>query len=201
MVCTLMEAMRSFLTLLIFDVCRVAVSSRVRCAIIVSMISWCGKGPPAAVAIVLSPQAYGQKLIFAQSPSLAGLALVVPNLSDLSGCSPRLFGHSTSHTMDARLAQLASVSVQKDKAAGYLSLLNDLLAAKRQSSADILKFVDVVVTQEHVGLVIGRQLISELVKALETKQIAEEDVRRPVIEGALQILQPRIVTYEEQVSL
>lgn len=103
--------------------------------------------------------------------------------------------------MDARLAQLAGVSVQKDKAAGYLSLLNDLLAAKQQSSADILKFVNVVVTQEHVGLVIGRQVISELVKALETKQIADEAVRRPVIEGALQILQPRIVTYEEQVSL
>jgi len=103
--------------------------------------------------------------------------------------------------MDARLAQLASVSVQKDKAAGYLSLLSDLLAAKQQSSADICKFVNVVVTQEHVGLVIGRQVISELVKALETKQIADEGVRRPVIEGALQTLQPRIVTYEEQVGL
>jgi COP9 signalosome complex subunit 4 len=109
-------------------------------------------------------------------------------------------GHSTSRIMDARLAQLASVSVQKDKAAGYLSLLNDLLAAKRQSSADILKFVNVVVTQEHVGLVIGRQVISELVKALETKQIADENVRRQVIEGTLQVLQPRIVTYEEQVG-
>jgi COP9 signalosome complex subunit 4 len=102
--------------------------------------------------------------------------------------------------MDARLAQLANVSVQKDKAAGYLSLLNDLLAARRQSSIDILKFVSVVVTQEHVGLVIGRQVISELVKALELKQIADESVRRPVIEGTLQVLQPRIVTYEEQVS-
>jgi hypothetical protein len=70
--------------------------------------------------------------------------------------------HTTIGTMDARLAQLASVSVQKDKAAGYLSLLNDLLAARWQSSDDILKFVNVVVTQEYVGLVIGRQVISEL---------------------------------------
>lgn len=126
-------------------------------------------------------------------------------MPNLSGCSPRLLATlhlaPLAHTMDARLAQLASVSVQKDKAAGYLNLLNDLLAAKQQSSADVLKFVNVVVTQEHVGLVIGRQVISELVKAFETKQITDESVRRPVIEGALQILQPRIVTYEEQVSL
>lgn len=141
---------------------------------------------------------YAQKLILARFPSLANVAFVVPNIL---GAYTILLHTSASRTMDARLSQLASVSVQKDKAAGYLSLLNDLLAAKRQSSDDILKFVNVVVTQEHVGLVIGRQVISELVKALETKQIAGEDVRRPVIEGTLQTLQPRIVTYEEQVSL
>ncbi|PVF96330.1 hypothetical protein CPB86DRAFT_737013 [Serendipita vermifera] len=98
--------------------------------------------------------------------------------------------------MDQELAQLAGVTVQRTKATGYLSLLEKNLNNKE----NVIKIVREVVTQDHVGLVIGRQVISELVKNLETKQIADDDTRRYIIQSTLDILQPRIVSYDEQVT-
>jgi COP9 signalosome complex subunit 4 len=99
--------------------------------------------------------------------------------------------------MDQELAQLAGVTVQRTKATGYLSLLEKNLNNKE----NVIKIVREVVTQDHVGLVIGRQVISELVKYLETKQIADDDTRRYIIQSTLDILQPRIVSYDEQVYI
>lgn len=100
-------------------------------------------------------------------------------------------------SLDQQLAQLAGVTVQRNKAQGYLTLLEDNLKNK----ANLIKIITEVVTQDHVGLVIGRQVISELVKNLETKQIADDDARREIIQSTLDILQPRIVSYDEQVYI
>jgi COP9 signalosome complex subunit 4 len=97
--------------------------------------------------------------------------------------------------MDKKLTELATITVQRTKATGYLTLLEENL----QNKENVIRLVREVVTQDHVGLVIGRQVISELVKCLETKQITDDEARREIIQSTLDILQPRIVSYDEQV--
>ncbi|KAI0352954.1 hypothetical protein OH77DRAFT_1428076 [Trametes cingulata] len=103
--------------------------------------------------------------------------------------------------MDARLAQLASLN-QKDKATAYQSLLSEILSREDQSSvvADIHTLIDNVVNQESVGLVISRGILSELVKALSQGKIKDPEQRQRIVEDTLNIVQPRIVSYEEQVN-
>ena len=98
--------------------------------------------------------------------------------------------------MDQRLAELATVTVQRNKAQGYQTLLEENLNKKE----NVIKIVKNVVTQDHVGLVIGRQIISDLVKAVETKQISDDGTRRDIIQQTLEILQPKVVSFDEQVS-
>lgn len=98
--------------------------------------------------------------------------------------------------MDKRLAELATVTVQRNKAQGYQTLLEENLKNKE----NVIKIVKNVVTQDHVGLVIGRQIISDLVKALETKQISDDDARRDIIQQTLEILQPKVVSFDEQAT-
>ncbi|KAH9951581.1 hypothetical protein B0H21DRAFT_181810 [Amylocystis lapponica] len=102
--------------------------------------------------------------------------------------------------MEQKLAQVAALS-QKDKAAAYQSLLAQALGRQDQSQlpADIHILVENVV-QESVGLVIGRQVLSELVKALSEGVIAGADLRKRIVEDTLATVQPRIVSYEEQVN-
>jgi len=102
--------------------------------------------------------------------------------------------------MEHRLAQIAGLS-QKDKATAYQSILTDLLARPDQTSlaADIHILVENVV-QESVGLVIGRQILSELVKALEEERVSAPGLRKQIVQETLATIQPRIVSYEEQVN-
>ena len=104
--------------------------------------------------------------------------------------------------MDQKLAQLASVASQKDKANGYLTLLNESLAQSSPTAVggDVHTLVEAVVTQDHVGLVVGRQVLSELVKILATGGVNDRDVRKKIIEDTLAVIQPRIVSYDEQVG-
>lgn len=103
--------------------------------------------------------------------------------------------------MDAKLSQLAALS-QKDRTAGCLALLSDVLAQSNQGSApnDLQLLVDTVVNQESVGFVVGRQVLTELVKSLSVGTIADHDLRKRIIQDTLNVLQPRTVIYEEQVN-
>ncbi|KAI6035411.1 hypothetical protein F5J12DRAFT_933832 [Pisolithus orientalis] len=103
--------------------------------------------------------------------------------------------------MDAKLSQLATLS-QKDKTAGYLALLPDILAQSNQGSApnDLQLLIDTVVNQESVGFVVGRQVLTELVKSLGIGIVADHDLRKRIVQDTLNVLQPRIVIYEEQVN-
>lgn len=104
--------------------------------------------------------------------------------------------------MDSRLAQLASLS-QKDKAPAFLTVLSETFADQQSTtfSADFHTLLDTVVNQESVGLVIGRQVLSELAKNLSEGTIQDPELKKRILQDALDIVQPRLVSYEEQVSL
>lgn len=102
--------------------------------------------------------------------------------------------------MDAKLAEYSTLS-QKDKGSAYSSLLSEVLARPDQASIpkDLRSLVDYVVNQDSVGLVVGRQVLSELVKAVEDGAIKDPDLRKAVVQETLEVARPRIVSYEEQV--
>jgi COP9 signalosome complex subunit 4 len=103
--------------------------------------------------------------------------------------------------MDSKLAQLASLN-QRDKASAYTSLVPEILAQPSSSIAkEVHTLVDYVVNQDTAGLVVARQVLSELVKGLGEGAIKDTELRRKVIEDTLETVQPRIVSYEEQVCL
>ncbi|KAF9247077.1 hypothetical protein BU15DRAFT_69919 [Melanogaster broomeanus] len=54
--------------------------------------------------------------------------------------------------------------------------------------------------QRPVGLVTGRQVISELVKLIGGGVVTDHDTRKRIVEDTLATLQPRIASYEEQVN-
>ena len=101
--------------------------------------------------------------------------------------------------MEAKLIQISSLS-QKDKGPAFVSLIPDILSQPGPSLAkDLHALVDTVVNQDSVGLVVGRQVLSELVKILGEGAIKDVDLRKRVVEDTLETVQPRIVSYEEQV--
>jgi len=102
--------------------------------------------------------------------------------------------------MESKLAQLASLS-QKDKAPAYLSLLSGIFSRVNSSSiaADLHSLVDTVVNHDNVGLVVGRQVLSDMVRMLGEGVIKDNELRKRIIEDTLATIQPRLVSYEEQV--
>jgi COP9 signalosome complex subunit 4 len=103
--------------------------------------------------------------------------------------------------MESKLAQFATLS-QKDKGPAYLSLLAEILSRTDQSSvaSDLHTVVSTVVNQDNVGLVVGRQVLSELVKMLGEEVVKDRNLRKRIVEDTLATLQPRLVSYEEQVN-
>jgi COP9 signalosome complex subunit 4 len=57
------------------------------------------------------------------------------------------------------------------------------------------------VNEDHVGLVVGRQVLAELVKNLGDGVVSDRNVHKKIIEQALEIVQPRLVSFEEQASV
>lgn len=102
--------------------------------------------------------------------------------------------------MESKLIQFATLS-QKDKGPAYLTLLSEILSRTNISSIapDLHILVDTVVNQDNVGLVVGRQVLSELVRMLGA--VKDVGLRKRVVEDTLATIQPRIVSYEEQVSI
>ncbi|KAF7355346.1 Constitutive photomorophogenic 8 [Mycena sanguinolenta] len=100
-----------------------------------------------------------------------------------------------------KLQQLSALP-QKDKGAAFIAFIRDILARTDQSAvaADLHAVVDTVVNQESVGLVVGRQVLSELVKILGEGAVKDPELRKTLVEGTLATIQPRIVSYEEQVN-
>ncbi|RDB22701.1 COP9 signalosome complex subunit 4 [Hypsizygus marmoreus] len=103
--------------------------------------------------------------------------------------------------METQLAQFSALG-QKDKGPAFISLIPEILARPTPASvaADLHTLVDTVVNQDSVGLVVGRQVLSELVKILGDGAIKDVELRKRVVEDTLNTVQPRIVSYEEQVN-
>ena len=51
-----------------------------------------------------------------------------------------------------------------------------------------------------VGTLLLLVLLTELVKALSEGKINDTELRKTIVKDVLELIQPRIVTYEEQVS-
>jgi COP9 signalosome complex subunit 4 len=103
--------------------------------------------------------------------------------------------------MESRLVQFAALS-QKDKGPAYLSLLSEILSRTNLPSiaSDLHILIDTVVNQDNVGLVVGRQVLAELVRLLGEGAVQNAELRKHIVEDTLTTIQPRIVSYEEQVS-
>ncbi|KAG8863830.1 hypothetical protein FRB96_007667 [Tulasnella sp. 330] len=102
-------------------------------------------------------------------------------------------------SLDSKLVSLSSLS-QKDKGAAYADLLKQITASSQPSPADIGKLVNNVVSEDHVGLVVARQVLGELLKALDEEPLKSNmELQKKVIEISLENIQ-RSVSFQEQAS-
>ncbi|KZS97697.1 hypothetical protein SISNIDRAFT_436281, partial [Sistotremastrum niveocremeum HHB9708] len=102
--------------------------------------------------------------------------------------------------MDRRLTQIAPLQ-QKDKGPAYLSLLSETLRTKSPNLVnDVKLLVRVVVTEDHVGLVVARQVLTELSKSLDNNLVDISEVKKAIINDTLEIVQPQLVSFEEQAT-
>jgi hypothetical protein len=118
-----------------------------------------------------------------------------------SSRSPRASMMSQNQVIQ-KLQSLWTIISQKDKQTSYQTFLQELLTERDATklAANIHAFVDAIITQDQVGLVVGRQLLGELVKGLQPEgSIADRDARKTIIEDTLEIIQPKLVSFEEQV--
>lgn len=101
--------------------------------------------------------------------------------------------------MEAKLVQV-SLLPQKDKGPAYVSLVTDVIAKADPATfqSDVRQIVEVAL-QDNV--VIGRQVLQELAKGLGQQTIKDAELRKAIVHDALEIAQPRLVSYEEQVGL
>jgi COP9 signalosome complex subunit 4 len=100
--------------------------------------------------------------------------------------------------INEKLANIALIPSQKDKTAEYRSLLENILPSTNDALlADSLEaFVEHIV-QEQVGLVISRQVLSDFVQGVD--KISNPEIKKRVLHFALNKVQPRVVSFEEQV--
>jgi len=104
--------------------------------------------------------------------------------------------------MEGKLAQY-SILAQKDKGPAFISLILEIVAQQDPTliSKDIHTLVDTLINQDNIGLVVSRQVLSELVKILGGGTIKNHELRKCVVKDILATVQPRIVSYEEQVCV
>ncbi|KAI0053538.1 hypothetical protein FA95DRAFT_1600689 [Auriscalpium vulgare] len=103
--------------------------------------------------------------------------------------------------MDQKLALLSTLN-QKDKGTAYLSLLSDVYSNPDAPHIvqDTRAVIEHLMSQDS-GIIVGRQVLSELVKYLGGPAVVNTDTRKRILEDVLNIVQPRLASYEEQVNL
>ncbi|KAI0028470.1 hypothetical protein K488DRAFT_80667 [Vararia minispora EC-137] len=102
--------------------------------------------------------------------------------------------------MDSRLAHLSSLS-QKDKGPAYLAISSDIFSNPSGPSfaQDVHALVYHFISQDP-GIIVGRQVLSDLVQRLTSPAIVDAELRKSIIQDVLNLVQPRLTTYEEQVN-
>ncbi|KAI0698583.1 hypothetical protein BC835DRAFT_1405324 [Cytidiella melzeri] len=100
--------------------------------------------------------------------------------------------------MEAKLSHASSLP-QKDKGPAYVSLLTDVLTRADPATLkpDVHRILEVVLQD---SVVTGRTVLQELGKGLSEKTIADAEIRKEIVQDALRVVQPRLVSYEEQVN-
>ncbi|RUS23372.1 PCI domain-containing protein [Endogone sp. FLAS-F59071] len=102
--------------------------------------------------------------------------------------------------MDVR-ARLTEIQLadQKNRPAEYRALLEAILASQDQPAIvkDLQTFLDAVI-HEQVGLVVSRQVLSDFCSLVDG--IRDIETRKEVLKYAIERIQPRVVSFEEQMS-
>ena len=91
--------------------------------------------------------------------------------------------------MDRKLAQLQTIA-PKDKAQGYISLLSEALSQGSGAVRDVHAVLTNALTQDNVGQVVQRQVLTTLTEQLRSEVVKDGEVKRQIIEDAIAIAQP-----------
>ncbi|KAF9970878.1 hypothetical protein BGZ73_006277 [Actinomortierella ambigua] len=105
-----------------------------------------------------------------------------------------------------RLAHVGQISNQKDKIKGYQDLLEWTLlpeqtAAGEAETATRLEAVLMAATDDAVGLVVSRQVLSDFTAAVDKAEPLSAESKKRVYRAALDRVQPRVVSFEDQISV
>ncbi|KAF9578548.1 COP9 signalosome complex subunit 4 [Lunasporangiospora selenospora] len=104
----------------------------------------------------------------------------------------------------SRLAAIAQVSNQKDKIKGYQDILGSIIDEAKEGeqsiSSDRLETFVTAATDEAVGLVVSRQVLTDFTNAVDGTTNIQAETKKQVYKHALEKVQGRVVSFEEQVS-
>ncbi|GAA5847919.1 hypothetical protein JCM9279_003491 [Rhodotorula babjevae] len=100
--------------------------------------------------------------------------------------------------MDSELSRIASLP-QKDRTAAYLSLLSTTLTSASSLPAvesDLAQWLGTVSAPDFPQIV-ARQVLDGFVAQLT--EVSDRETRKGLLKGALELLQPRVTSFEEQI--
>ncbi len=98
----------------------------------------------------------------------------------------------------AQLAQLTSSGgSHRDLADKYRAVLEGILLLGEDDLVDSLKAFIEAIVNENVSLVISRQLLSEV--GAHLAKLKEDAIAKAVSHYTLEIVQPRVISFEDQV--
>ncbi|KAI7881092.1 Cops4 protein [Lichtheimia hyalospora FSU 10163] len=100
-----------------------------------------------------------------------------------------------------RLQQCVIEPQQKTKIDAFTQVLGDVLASSNVGPAQVQNLKEYVqcVLDEQVGLVVARQLLSDFI-SLFNERVQDTGVKKQVLSYAIELAQPRSVSFEEQLS-
>jgi COP9 signalosome complex subunit 4 len=99
----------------------------------------------------------------------------------------------------AQLTQLSSSGgSHRDLAEKYRSVLEGILLLGEDDLVDSLKAFIEAIVNENVSLVISRQLLSEV--GAHLSKLQEDSIAKAVSHYTLEIVQPRVISFEDQVK-
>ncbi|KAG0063746.1 COP9 signalosome complex subunit 4 [Linnemannia elongata] len=106
--------------------------------------------------------------------------------------------------IEATLTSIAQVTNQKDKIKGYQDLVASILNTASTSGEDetelrLEQFINAA-TEDSVGLVVSRQVLSDVTAAIDATTHLTSDSKSRMYKHALDRVQSRVVSFEEQVS-
>ncbi|KAF9435611.1 COP9 signalosome complex subunit 4 [Entomortierella beljakovae] len=103
---------------------------------------------------------------------------------------------------ETQLANISQISNQKDKIKGYQDLLSSILQDTSNDTVTnnrLEQFINAA-TEESVGLVVSRQALTDFTVAFDAATNISADTKKEIYKHALDKVQGRLVSFEEQVS-